>query len=148
MEKYWFYRSKWNGKTTTMRITGFIPANTGSAIVGGFNVETENMSAIRAVGYLPNHRRFTEMVLVITCHLLLNGVDRSKRKFEWLIRWLKWGCRVGRKNHWLIVKRLPTTCRSGSAIIHHPKVLILDEPTSGLDPAQVAGIRQYTEFGI
>ena len=34
------------------------------------------------------------------------------------------------------------------AIIHHPKVLILDEPTSGLDPAQVAGIREYTEFGI
>src|SRR6266404_4115867 len=43
-----------SGKTTIMRIlTGFFPPTSGTAKVGGMNVETESIGVRRQIGYLP-----------------------------------------------------------------------------------------------
>ncbi|MCK5196682.1 MAG: ATP-binding cassette domain-containing protein, partial [Desulfobulbaceae bacterium] len=42
------------GKTTTMRIiTGFIPASSGTAIIGGHDITDDSLSARKMMGYLP-----------------------------------------------------------------------------------------------
>src|SRR6188768_2799289 len=42
------------GKTTTMRIlTGYLPATSGSARIGGFDVFEQSMEVRKRIGYLP-----------------------------------------------------------------------------------------------
>ena len=42
------------GKTTTMRIlTGFLPATSGTAKIGGFDVFDDSIEVRRRIGYLP-----------------------------------------------------------------------------------------------
>ena len=48
------------GKTTTMRIlTGYMPATTGKALVGGFDVFDQPLEAKRAPATCPRRRRST-----------------------------------------------------------------------------------------
>ncbi len=44
------------GKTTTMRIlTGYMPATSGTAIVGGFDVFQQSLEVRKRIGYLPEN---------------------------------------------------------------------------------------------
>ena len=70
------------GKTTTMRIlTGFVPPTSGTARVGGFDVQEDPLEVKRRIGYLPEHpplyremlvRSFLEFVATI------RGVPRNQ----------------------------------------------------------------------
>src|SRR4029077_17318898 len=45
-----------SGKTTIMRIlTGFFPPTSGTAKVGGLNVETDSLKGRELIGYLPEN---------------------------------------------------------------------------------------------
>src|SRR5258705_1053546 len=53
------------GKTTTMRIlTGYVPPTSGTAKVGGFDVQESPIEVKKRIGYLPEHPPlYTEMLV-------------------------------------------------------------------------------------
>ncbi|MEX2218915.1 MAG: ABC transporter ATP-binding protein [Phycisphaerales bacterium] len=134
------------GKTTTIRmITGFLPPDTGSVAVEGFDTLRAGESARARVGYLPEAApAYAEMSVE-------GYLDYRARLFS-----MKRGDRRG------AVERSLTRCdlaavrrrrvgqlsrgfrqRVGlaAAILHDPPALVLDEPTSALDPRQIREAR-------
>ncbi len=134
------------GKTTTMRIlSGFLPANSGRAVVAGFDVFENPIEVKRRVGYLPEHPPvYTEM----TVDSYLRFVARIKGVRSDLDRKVgnvKERCGLNEHGQRLI-KHLSKGFRQrvglAQALIHDPEVLILDEPTIGLDPKQIIEVRE------
>ena len=136
-----------SGKTTIMRIlTGFFPATSGRALIGGIDVAEHSIETRRKIGYLPEN-----MVLYpdLTVTALLEfaarvrGLDAktTRERIEFSIRI----CGLQEVRHKLIGK-LSKGYRQrvgiAQAMLADPEVLILDEPTVGLDPRQVVEIRE------
>jgi ABC-2 type transport system ATP-binding protein len=130
------------GKSTTMRVlTTFLPATSGVACVGGFDVMTDSMEVRARLGYLPEsvplypEMRVEEYLLYRS---KLKGVERKSRASR--IEYCLDRCRIRE-----VRRRLIGTLSMGfrqrvglaDAMIHDPPVLILDEPTTGLDPLQI-----------
>jgi ABC-2 type transport system ATP-binding protein len=130
------------GKSTTMRIlTTYLPATSGSARVGGFDVRTESMQVRERIGYLPESvPLYTEMRVeeYLQYRAKLKGVERRKRAVR--IEWCLEKCRIRE-----VRRRLVGTLSKGyrqrvglaDAMLADPPILILDEPTTGLDPVQI-----------
>jgi ABC-2 type transport system ATP-binding protein len=129
------------GKTTIMRIlTTYLPASSGIARVGDFDVMTQSLEVRRHVGYLPEsiplypEMRVTEY---LDYRAKLKGVERKARPGR--IDYCLDVCRIRE-----VQRRLLGTLSKGyrqrvglaDAMINDPPILILDEPTDGLDPGQ------------
>jgi len=133
------------GKTTTMKIlSGYIPANEGTASVYGHDVAEEAIKVKQMIGYLPEHnplyldmyvREYLGMVAKI--HQLSNRSERVQEVISLTGLTLE-----AHKKIKMLSKGYRQRVGLAQAIIHNPKVLILDEPTSGLDPNQLVEIRQ------
>jgi ABC-2 type transport system ATP-binding protein len=134
------------GKSTTMKIiTGYLGADSGSAIVNAINVNTDALDAKKQIGYLPEGnplyyemyvREYLEFIAGI--HELKSGV---KKRIEEVIDLT--GLRLeSNKKTGQLSKGYKQRVGLAAALIHDPKVLILDEPTTGLDPNQIVEIRQ------
>ncbi|MBX7101554.1 MAG: ABC transporter ATP-binding protein [Myxococcaceae bacterium] len=129
------------GKSTTMKIlTGFMPATSGRAVVGGFDVFERPLEAKRCIGYLPEtpplypemsvrgYLAFVGRLKGLKGKALANDLERVAaatgvtQELDRLIVNLSKGYRqrVG----------------LAQALLGSPKLLILDEPTEGLDPRQ------------
>jgi ABC-2 type transport system ATP-binding protein len=135
------------GKTTTMRVlTCYIPPDSGSARVAGFDTATQSIEVRRKIGYLPESAPLyldmdvTEYLTFVAEVRGLPPQDRTRRIGEMIDL-----CNLG------VVRRRPVgelskgfRQRVGLAqtLIHDPDVLILDEPTTGLDPNQIVQIRE------
>ena len=129
------------GKTTTMRIlTTFMPASSGYAFVGGFDVMYQSMEVRQKLGYLPESVPIYPEMRVdeyLATRAKLKGVERTKRASR--IDYVLDRCRIVE-----VRRRLIGTLSKGyrqrvglaDALIADPMVLILDEPLSGLDPIQ------------
>jgi ABC-2 type transport system ATP-binding protein len=130
------------GKSTTMRIlTTFLPATSGIARVGGFDVMGESMEVRSRLGYLPESVPiYAEMRVeeYLVYRAKLKGVERKKRTAR--IEYCLERCRI-REVRRRLVGALSKGYRQrvglADAMINDPPVLILDEPTSGLDPLQI-----------
>jgi ABC-2 type transport system ATP-binding protein len=130
------------GKSTTMRIlTTFLPATSGIASVGGFDVMTDSMEVRSRLGYLPESVPIYPEMRVeeyLVYRAKLKGVERRKRAAR--IGYCLEKCRIRE-----VRRRLIGTLSKGyrqrvglaDAMINDPPILILDEPTSGLDPLQI-----------
>jgi ABC-2 type transport system ATP-binding protein len=135
------------GKTTTMRIlTCYMPATSGTARVGGFDIFEQSMEVRRRVGYLPeNPPLYDEM----TVRSYLEFVARIKgvagRQIRTRVDAVAGTCGI-RDVLPRVIGHLSKGFRQrvglAQALINDPPVLILDEPTVGLDPAQIVEIRQ------
>ncbi|HEX5423242.1 MAG TPA: ABC transporter ATP-binding protein, partial [Candidatus Acidoferrales bacterium] len=134
------------GKTTTMRIlTGFMPATSGTARIGGFDVFNESLEVRRHIGYLPeappvypdmsvgSYLEFVTRIKNVPAEKRANRISDALEKTS-----------IADKRNELI-KRLSRGYKQrvgiAQALVHDPDVIILDEPTVGLDPKQIIEVR-------
>ncbi len=134
------------GKTTTMRIlTGYMPATSGTARIGGFDVFNDSLEVRRRIGYLPeNPPIYPDMTVGTYLDFVarIKGVPSDKRA-QRVTDALEKTNIVDKRDE--LIKRLSRGYKQrvglAQALVHDPDVIILDEPTVGLDPKQIIEVR-------
>ena len=130
------------GKSTLMKIlTTYINADEGSARVNGFDVNQNQKSVQRAIGYLPEHNPLY-LDLYVREYLAFNAdvYKVEKLRIEEVIQ-LTGLTTESHKKIGQLSKGYRQRVGLANALLHNPDVLILDEPTTGLDPNQLIEIR-------
>ena len=127
------------GKSTAIGcISGLLKANSGTALVNGFNIATEAVKAKASLGVVPQDLAIYEDLSAIDNLTYwgsaygLTGAKLKKRVNHVLDR-------IGLTDR---ARDLPNTYSGGMkrrlnfgcGLVHEPKVLLLDEPTVGVDP--------------
>ena len=134
------------GKSTTMRIlSGFLPATSGTARVGGLDVFYDSREVRRRIGFMPeNNPLHNEMrvreYLKFRARLKGLGGSRSRERV---------GCVMEQCSLTDVSSRIIGQLSKGyrqrvglaDALVHEPELIILDEPTIGLDPHQIRSVR-------
>lgn len=133
------------GKSTTMKIiTGYLSADSGTASVCGENVDPQNLSTKKKIGYLPEAnplyfdmyvREYLEFVAGI--HVISDKQAAINNAITTVGLTIEANKKIGQ-----LSKGYKQRVGLAAALIHNPEVLILDEPTSGLDPNQIVEIRE------
>lgn len=135
------------GKSTIMRIlTGFLPASSGTARVGGFSVENDNLEVRKRVGFLPeNNPLYDDMTVYEYLKFAADMQGVSADSFPKSLGEVLQVCGLKDRVH-MPISQLSKGYRQrvglAQAFIAQPDVLILDEPTTGLDPNQIVEIRE------
>ncbi|MGG7034104.1 MAG: gliding motility-associated ABC transporter ATP-binding subunit GldA [Flavobacterium sp.] len=130
------------GKSTLMKIlTTYISADSGTAIVNGYDVSIDEKNVQQSVGYLPEHNPLY-LDLYVREYLEFNAdvYKIAKSKIEEVIE-LTGLTPESNKKIGQLSKGYRQRVGLANALLHNPKVLILDEPTTGLDPNQLVEIR-------
>ncbi len=135
------------GKSTTMRILScFIPANSGTARVAGFDVFTQADDVRRSIGYMPENNPLHDDMRVreylkFRARLKGLGLSRSRQRVDAVIA--QCGLNdVSRRIVGQLSKGYRQRVGLADALVHEPELIILDEPTIGLDPSQIRVVRQ------
>ena len=137
------------GKSTLMKIiTGYLPQNSGTVKVCGFDVKEESLAVRSNIGYLPeNNPLYSDMYVreylefIAGLHKLLHKKSKVNEVIELV------GLQEEQhKKISALSKGYKQRVGIAQSIIHNPRVLILDEPTSGLDPNQIVEIRHLIKM--
>ena len=135
------------GKTTTMNIlaTHIVPTS-GTARVGGYDIQGNPLEVRRVVGYLPETAPlYPDMEVGEYLEFVGRGRALAGAKLRERIDWVVQSCKIKEVYRSLILE-LSRGFRQrvgiAQALIHDPEVLIFDEPTAGLDPLQILEIRR------
>jgi len=135
------------GKSTTMKmITGFLPANAGTAIVCGHDINNEPIAAKRRIGYLPEGApAYPDMTpaefLGFIARIRGFAGAEAKRRIDRVVEMIKIG-EVMQQPIETLSKGFKRRVGVAQALLHDPSVLLLDEPTDGLDPNQKYQMRE------
>jgi ABC-2 type transport system ATP-binding protein len=127
------------GKSTLIRmLTTLLPPTSGTAVVNGFDIRTQQDGVRQSIGVIPQAMT-SDLELSVEENLLifakLYGVPREKRAR--LIRDLLAAVEL---SQWADkqVKNLSGGMRRrveiARGLVHEPRIFFLDEPTTGLDP--------------
>ena len=134
------------GKSTMMKIiTCFIPQNTGTVTVDGFDVTLDPIKVRERVGYLPEHNPLYHDMYVKEFLTFIAGIQVPSKLVDSRVKEMIEVTGLGAEQHKKIgalSKGYRQRVGLAQAMIHQPSVLILDEPTTGLDPNQLVEIRQ------
>jgi ABC-2 type transport system ATP-binding protein len=135
------------GKSTTMKmLTGFLPPDSGQAMVCGYDVATHPIEAKRRIGYMPEG---APAYLDMTPRAFL-GFIADVRGFSGAERRARIDRAAAETNIGHVMEQPIDTLSRGykrrvglaQALLHDPEVLVLDEPTDGLDPNQKHEVRE------
>jgi len=131
------------GKSTLMKIlTTYLLPTSGTAVVNGFAIDTEQQQVQKSIGYLPEHNplyldQYPKEYLAFNAALYKINKQRINEVIEL----------TGLKNE--LKKKIGNLSKGyrqrvglACALLHDPQVLLLDEPTTGLDPNQLEDIRK------
>jgi ABC-2 type transport system ATP-binding protein len=135
------------GKTTTINmLTGLLRPTSGTATLGGYDIQKQSLQAKAILGLMPDTpqlyealtgRQFVRMI----ADLYAVPQRQAEQEMEALFEQLELadaaddqikGYSYGMQKKTLLV----------SLLVHHPKILFLDEPTSGLDPRSARTVRE------
>jgi ABC-2 type transport system ATP-binding protein len=135
-----------SGKTTLLRIlTGFFPADAGTATVAGVRLGDDPFEVRRRVGYLPEQAPLYPEVSVrrflrFAADVKLGDAALRRERVDAVLGECGLAHVAGRRIGTLS-KGYRQRVGIAQALIGRPQVLVLDEPTAGLDPAQVLEVR-------
>jgi len=134
------------GKTTAIRIlTCFMPATSGTAAVGGYDIFSQSLQVRGIVGYMPEHVPLYDDMRIdeyLSFRGQLKGLERAERRGR--VADILDRCQLADRSHQLIAtlsKGYRQRVGLAEALLGDPKVLVLDEPTIGLDPGQIREAR-------
>ena len=133
------------GKSTTMKIiTGYLPADGGSAEVCGIEVSRQPLNVKKKIGYLPeSNALYYDMYVkeylrfIADVHKVANARVKTGEVINLTGLSVEQSKKIGQ-----LSKGYKQRVGLAAALLHEPEVLILDEPTSGLDPNQIVEIRE------
>ena len=128
------------GKTTTMNmITGCLRPTAGTAVLGGFDIDTDADQARKMIGYLPeNPPLYPDMTVSEYLEFVYALKKCTLPKDEHLAQVC--GMTGLTEVSGRLIRNLSKGYRQrvgiAQALLNEPKILILDEPTAGLDPKE------------
>ncbi len=136
------------GKTTTMRmLTTFLPPTSGTATIGGLDIQRSPHEIRKNLGYLPEHPPlYPEMRVKDYLQFVANLKGMPRGQITNAVDEALTNCSlrgVSSKLCSQLSKGYRQRVGLAQALVHKPKVIILDEPTSGLDPAQIIEMRKF-----
>lgn len=134
------------GKTTTMRIlTCYIPADSGTATLAGYDTFKDSIEVKKRVGYLPESAPlYLDMGVIDYLKFIATVRNIPSNKRVNRIKEMIQVCGLQKEAHKTIgqlSKGYRQRVGLAQTLIHDPDILILDEPTTGLDPIQIIEIR-------
>src|SRR5215471_17955641 len=147
-ESYGFLGPNGAGKSTTIKIlTTVLKKTSGSASVGGLDVEKNAQSVRKLIGVQMQDTVIDEDLtgrenLMLQGHLQQMHGDQLKERVEELLKIVDLGDAADKRSAYYscgMKKRLDLA----STLVYRPKILFLDEPTTGLDPQSRATVWEY-----
>jgi ABC-2 type transport system ATP-binding protein len=138
-EIFGFLGANGAGKSTTIRmLCGLLQPTAGTALVGGFDINTQTELVKLNIGYMSQRFSLYDDLTVEQNIRFYGGIyglgtSRISERMEWVLRMadLK-----GREQS--LTRTLPGGWKQrlalGCAILHRPPIIFLDEPTGGVDP--------------
>jgi len=138
-EIFGFLGPNGSGKSTTIRmLCGILEPTSGSATVGGYNINTEADKIKTIIGYMSQsfglYQDLTvEENLKFYSKLYIKDKKEAARRCNEIIDTIGLGVYLkylaaNLSGGWK--QRLALAC----SVVHRPKILFLDEPTAGIDP--------------
>jgi ABC-2 type transport system ATP-binding protein len=138
-EIFGFLGSNGAGKSTTIRmLCGLLKPTSGTATVGGIDVNSDPEGVKRRIGYMSQRFSLYELLTVDQNIAFFGGIygldDATLEKRRAFV--IEMAGLQGREN--TLARDLAGGWRQrlalGCAILHEPAILFLDEPTGGVDP--------------
>lgn len=138
-EIFGFLGANGAGKSTTIRmLCGLLEPTGGTALVGGFDINTQTEQLKQNIGYMSQRFSLYDDLTVAENIMFFGGVyglggQRLNERMKWVVGMAGLN---GRENS--LAKTLSGGWKQrlalGCAILHEPKIVFLDEPTGGVDP--------------
>ena len=132
------------GKSTTIRmLLGLIHPSAGFVTIGGFDVQTQRLQALRKVGAFVEAPAFYSYLTGRQNLEIFAGLSGGVSAAE-LLRVVDLVGLAGRENDPVKIYSHGMRQRLGiaSCLLPRPELLVLDEPTDGLDPHGIREIRK------
>ncbi len=127
------------GKSTTVKIlTGLVPADSGSARIGGHDIVADPLAAKRVLGLVPETGALYEALTPLEYLRFvgqlyeLSRQDAEKRAGE-LLEFLQLDGTAWHRRMFGFSKGMKQRVAIAAALLHKPRVLLFDEPLNGLD---------------
>ncbi len=138
------------GKTTTINmLTGLLQPTSGTATLGGYDIQTQSLQAKAILGLMPDTPQIYETLtgrqfVRLIADLYQIPQQQSENEMEELLRQLELADAADeliKSYSYGMQKKILLI----SVLVHHPRILFLDEPTSGLDPRSARTVREILQ---
>jgi ABC-2 type transport system ATP-binding protein len=138
-EVFGFLGANGAGKSTTIRmLCGLLSPTSGTAKVGGFDINREPENVKKTIGYMSQRFSLYEDLTVEENIRFFGGVyGLTGRQINARMPWLLEMAGLKGREHSLareLAGGWKQRLALGCAVLHEPRIVFLDEPTGGVDP--------------